>query len=100
LAKALVVVNTKTALRTIAAESAIFLIVNIVFSFVISPKWLRSTVTKIRGALDGRRFQPFPNTDPGLAGETGVSGDCGTVDGSDGLNVGAGTVGVSSKIGG
>jgi hypothetical protein len=25
------------------------------------------------------RFQSFPNTDPGLAGETGVSGDCGTV---------------------
>jgi hypothetical protein len=29
--------------------------------------------------------QPFPNTDPGLAGETGVSGEAGTVYGLDGL---------------
>jgi hypothetical protein len=45
-------------------------------------------------------FQLFPNTDPGLAGETGVSGDCGTVYESDGLNVGAGIAGAWFKIGG
>jgi hypothetical protein len=35
-------------------------------------------------------FQPLPNTEPGLAGETGVSRDSGTVDDSDGLKTGAG----------
>lgn len=34
----------------------------------------------------------FPNIDPGLAGETGVSGDWGTVYGPDGLKIGAGIV--------
>src|SRR5580704_7805104 len=32
--------------------------------------------------------QRGPKTDPGLPGETGVSGDCGTVYGIDGLKVG------------
>ena len=31
-------------------------------------------------------FQSLPNTDPGLAGETGVSGEVGTVYGLDRLN--------------
>src|ERR1700686_3096459 len=31
---------------------------------------------------------PVPNTDPGLPGETGASGDCGTVYGIDGLKCG------------
>ena len=35
-------------------------------------------------------FQPLPNTEPGLAGETGVSRDSGTVYDSDGLKTGAG----------
>src|SRR4029077_17971307 len=38
-------------------------------------------------------FQPLPNTDPGLAGETGVSRDEGTVYGVDGLKIGAGSEG-------
>jgi hypothetical protein len=33
-------------------------------------------------------FQPLPNTDPGLAGDTGVSGVVGAVLGLDGLKVG------------
>ena len=41
----------------------------------------------------GASFQPLPNTDPGLAGETGVSRDEGTVYGVDGLKIGAGSEG-------
>jgi hypothetical protein len=41
-----------------------------------------------------------PNTDPGLAGETGVSGDSGIVYGIDGLKVGAGIEGTLSRKGG
>ena len=43
---------------------------------------------------------PGPNTDPGLPGETGVSGDSGTVYGIDGLKVGAGIDGAPSSSGG
>jgi hypothetical protein len=43
--------------------------------------------------------QRGPNTDPGLPGETGVSGDCGTVYGIDGLKVGPGVDGAPSMSG-
>ena len=36
--------------------------------------------------------QPLPNTEPGLAGETGVSGGSGMVYGPDGLKTGAGVL--------
>jgi hypothetical protein len=35
-------------------------------------------------------YGPFPNTDPGLAGETGTSGVVGAVFGVDGLSTGGG----------
>jgi hypothetical protein len=41
-----------------------------------------------------------PNTDPGLAGETGVSREGATVYGLDGLKVGGGIVGTRSSNGG
>jgi hypothetical protein len=44
-------------------------------------------------------FQPLPNTDPGLAGETGVSGEAGTVYGLDGLKIGRGIEGTLSSKG-
>jgi hypothetical protein len=44
-------------------------------------------------------FQPFPKTDPGLAGETGVSGEAGTVYGLDGLKTGGGFEGTLSNNG-
>src|SRR5215468_1972650 len=57
------------------------------------------------GASGGRQkpaasavHQPCPNTDPGLAGETGVSGDWSTVYGFDGLKAGGGIEGVRSNI--
>jgi hypothetical protein len=93
------VLNIKAVLRTIAAERAIFLIVNIVFSFVMSRGGCAQHDEKLETRSMAPVFQPFPNTDPGLAGETGVSGDCGIVYGSDGLNVGVGVVGASFKIG-
>jgi hypothetical protein len=46
------------------------------------------------GSLGGPKLYrlpgPFPNTDPGLAGETGTSGVAGAVYGVDGLNIGGG----------
>jgi hypothetical protein len=71
----------------IAAETAIFPTVDIDLSFCISSPHQR-------GENKGL-YQPFPKTDPGLAGDTGVSGDCGCVYESDGLNVGAGIGGAS-----
>ena len=86
------------ALKMIAAEITIFPIVDMDFSFLIG--WRVSRNARQRCARGRPAPVQFPNTDPGLAGETGVSGDCGSVYDSDGLNVGAGIAGASSKIGG
>jgi hypothetical protein len=48
---------------------------------------LRSRAPRVgRGSY---KVQPLPNTEPGLAGDTGASGDVGAVYGLDGLKVGA-----------
>jgi hypothetical protein len=47
----------------------------------------------VRFRKEKNGFQPFPNTDPGLAGETGVSGEEGTMYGVDGLKTGGGSKG-------
>ena len=65
MAKAALDVIADAVLKMIAAETATFPIVDMDFSVLISSP---------RG-LD----QLFPNIDPGLAGETGFSGDCGRV---------------------
>jgi hypothetical protein len=62
-------------LRMIATETAIFLIVDMDFSFLMS-----SPRPPQRGHhCAGGRPAQLPNTDPGLAGETAFSGDCGSV---------------------
>jgi hypothetical protein len=62
-------------LRMIVPETAIFPIVDIDFSSLMS--WPRPPQRGHRCA--GGRPAQFPNTDPGLAGETAFSGDCGSV---------------------
>jgi hypothetical protein len=44
-----------------------------------------------------RLLQPFPNTDPGLAGETGISPEGATLYGLDGLKIGGGIEGALSN---
>jgi hypothetical protein len=61
-------------LRMIAAET--IPIVDMDFSFLIGwPRQPQRAPLRQRTA----RAAQFPNTDPGLAGETGVSDDCGSV---------------------
>jgi hypothetical protein len=77
----------------ITAETTIFPIVDMDFvdmDFPFSSVDNASRDARHRCAR-GRsaRAQPFPKTEPGLAGETGASGACGTVYESDGLKVGA-----------
>jgi hypothetical protein len=75
--------------------------------FLTSPDNLRmrrtgSRVTKKKPVvtpLSRGLFQSLPNTDPGLAGETGVSGEVGTVYGLDRLNTGGGTEGTLFRNG-
>jgi hypothetical protein len=97
LAKAAFMVIANAVLRMIAAETMIFPIVFMDFSFLIG--WPRQSQRADTAAPEDAPAQ-FPNTDPGLAGETGVSGDCGSVYDSDGLNVGDGIAGASFKTGG
>ena len=65
-------------LRMIAAETTIFPIVDMDFSF---SHWLVASAATWDTAAPEEAPAPaqFPNTDPGLAGETGVSDDCGSV---------------------
>jgi hypothetical protein len=53
-----------------------------------APQWTgEDKVIQLRTSIN-TGAQRGPNTDPGLPGETGVSGDCGTMYGIDGLKCG------------
>ena len=85
--------NVSAVLKTIAAQTASLPMADMEFSFLtVDPVNKGATPLPNRTA---RRavHQPFPNIDPGLAGETEFSGDCGREYGSDGLKVGAGIEG-------
>jgi hypothetical protein len=57
--------------------------------FLISDHWAHSYFSR----SDYGPVVPLPNTDPGLAGETGTSGVAGTVYGVEGFNTGGGIEG-------
>jgi hypothetical protein len=91
-------VIANTVLRMIAAETTIFPIVDMDFPFSLVGRVSHNA--RHRCARGRPAPAQFPNTDPGLAGETGVSVDCGSVYDSDGFNVGVGIAGASFKTGG